>query len=96
MPESDERARNKGESASPNTKGDSPQHQGGDALRKAKKWGAEIKPQKDRLPRKIGTTKTQAQRADGWSRPKRHQSQACELANMEGIEVGTTQKVPTR
>ncbi|XIA62231.1 hypothetical protein ACFIOY_21625 [Bradyrhizobium sp. TZ2] len=39
MTQSDDRARNKGESASPNTKGDAPQHQGGDASRKAQRWG---------------------------------------------------------
>ncbi|HEY0439839.1 MAG TPA: hypothetical protein VGD36_07160 [Xanthobacteraceae bacterium] len=31
--------RNKAQSASPNTKGDAPQHQGGDHIRKAQKWG---------------------------------------------------------
>jgi hypothetical protein len=39
MAESDERARHKGESASPNTKGNAPQHQGGDHIRKAQAWG---------------------------------------------------------
>lgn len=34
-----ERTRNKGESASPHTKGDSPQQRGGDAARKAQEWG---------------------------------------------------------
>jgi hypothetical protein len=38
MADIDERARNKGESASPNTKGNAVQHQGGDATRKAQKW----------------------------------------------------------
>jgi len=37
MADSLQRARNKGQSASPNTKGDAPRHRGGDA-RKAKKW----------------------------------------------------------
>jgi hypothetical protein len=39
MADTDERARNKGESASPNAKGNAPQHQGGDAARKAQEWG---------------------------------------------------------
>lgn len=39
MNERTDRARNKGESASPNTKGDAPQHRGGDAARKAQEWG---------------------------------------------------------
>ena len=39
MANTDERARNKGESGSPNTKGNAPQHQGGDAARKAQEWG---------------------------------------------------------
>ena len=39
MAESTERARNKGESASPHTKGNAPQHRGGDAARKAQQWG---------------------------------------------------------
>jgi hypothetical protein len=39
MAETEERARNKGESVSPNTKGNAPQHQGGDAARKAQRWG---------------------------------------------------------
>jgi hypothetical protein len=39
MADSDQRSRNKGESASPNTKGNAPQHQGGDAARKAQQWG---------------------------------------------------------
>jgi hypothetical protein len=34
----DDRARNKTKTASPNTKGDAPQHQGGDG-RKAQQWG---------------------------------------------------------
>ena len=38
MAENDERAGNKGESASPNTKGNAPQHQGGDQARKAQEW----------------------------------------------------------
>jgi len=33
-----QRARSKGQSASPNTKGNAPSHRGGDA-RKAQKWG---------------------------------------------------------
>ena len=37
--ENDERAKNKGESASPHIKGNAPQHRGGDAARKAQKWG---------------------------------------------------------
>jgi hypothetical protein len=39
MTEDNDRARNKGQSASPNTKGNAPQHQGGDAARNAQKWG---------------------------------------------------------
>jgi hypothetical protein len=39
MNASTDRARTKGESGSPNTKGDAPQHRGGDAARKAQKWG---------------------------------------------------------
>src|SRR3954467_2029161 len=39
MTETDRRARNKGESADPNTKGNAPQHQGGDAARNAQEWG---------------------------------------------------------
>jgi len=39
MSENDERARNKRDSASPNTKGDAPQHRGGDSARKAQEWG---------------------------------------------------------
>jgi hypothetical protein len=39
MADTDERARNKGESASPNTKGNAPQHKGGDHLRQAQQWG---------------------------------------------------------
>src|SRR5687768_10580800 len=39
MADTDERARNKGESASPNTKGNAPQRQGGDQARKAHEWG---------------------------------------------------------
>ena len=39
MAENNERARNKGESASPNTNGNAPQHQGGDQARKAQQWG---------------------------------------------------------
>ena len=38
MTRSEDRARNKGESASPNTKGNAPQHEGGDASRKAQEW----------------------------------------------------------
>ena len=37
MPDTDER--DKGERASTNTKGNAPQHQGGDAARKAREWG---------------------------------------------------------
>jgi hypothetical protein len=57
MTQSDDRARNKGESASPNTKGNAPQHQGGDASRKTQQWGRG-------KPRKIGRTKIAAPRAD--------------------------------
>ena len=39
MADSKERARNKGNSASPNTKGNAPQHQGGDQARKGQQWG---------------------------------------------------------
>jgi hypothetical protein len=39
MADTDDRARNKGESASPNTKGNAPQNQGGDQARKAQEWG---------------------------------------------------------
>ena len=39
MAATDERARNKGESATPNTKGSAPQHKDGDAARKAQEWG---------------------------------------------------------
>jgi hypothetical protein len=39
LTESDDGARNKGQTASPNTQGNAPQHQGGDAVRKAEKWG---------------------------------------------------------
>jgi hypothetical protein len=39
MAKEQERARNKGLSASPHTKGDAPQHRGGDAARKAQRWG---------------------------------------------------------
>ena len=39
MADSDERFRNKGESAAPNTKGNAPQHKGGDHIRKAQQWG---------------------------------------------------------
>ena len=39
MADTNERARNEGERASPNTKGNAPQHQGGDAARKAQEWG---------------------------------------------------------
>jgi len=39
MTNNEGRARNKGESASPNTKSNAPQHQGGDAARKAQQWG---------------------------------------------------------
>jgi hypothetical protein len=37
MPES--RTRNKAQSGSPQTKGNAPQHRGGDHARKAQKWG---------------------------------------------------------
>jgi hypothetical protein len=36
---SENRERNKGESASPHTKGNAPQHRGGDHVRKAQEWG---------------------------------------------------------
>jgi hypothetical protein len=39
MTEADDRARAKGDSASPNTEGNAPQHQGGDHARKAQEWG---------------------------------------------------------
>jgi hypothetical protein len=39
MVENLQRARNKGESGSAHTKGDAPKHRGGDAARKAQKWG---------------------------------------------------------
>ena len=39
MAVTNERARNKGESASPNSEGNASQHLGGDAARKAQKWG---------------------------------------------------------
>jgi hypothetical protein len=51
MRESDDRARNKGESASPNTKGNAPQHQGGDASRKAQQWGGGNKAAKGPITR---------------------------------------------
>ena len=38
MTEGTVRARNKGESASSHTKGNAPQHRGGDAARKAQRW----------------------------------------------------------
>jgi hypothetical protein len=41
--ESDERAKNKGDSASPHTKGNAAQHRGGDAARKAQEWGGGTK-----------------------------------------------------
>jgi hypothetical protein len=39
MTNTDDRARNKGESASPDAKGNAPQNQGGDQARKAQDWG---------------------------------------------------------
>jgi len=39
MAATDERGRNKGKSAAPNTKGNAPQHKDGDAARKAQGWG---------------------------------------------------------
>jgi hypothetical protein len=39
MARSSERARTKGQSGSPHTKGNAPQHRGGDAARKAQAWG---------------------------------------------------------
>src|SRR4051794_13823957 len=39
MPDTNERARNKGDSGSLNSTGNAPQHQGGDAARKAQEWG---------------------------------------------------------
>jgi hypothetical protein len=39
MVDSLQRARDKGQSGSPHTKGDAPKHRGGDAARKAQKWG---------------------------------------------------------
>lgn len=39
MTENDNRPKDKGESASPNTKGNAPQEQGGDQSRKAQEWG---------------------------------------------------------
>lgn len=96
MADSDERARNKGESASPNTKGNAPQHQGGDAARKAQQWGGGNKASKGPMTKADRQNQTQAQRVDRWSRPLQPQSQASELASMVAIEVGITQKVPTR
>lgn len=39
MADTKHRARNKGESASPNTKGNAPQQQRGDQARRARAWG---------------------------------------------------------
>ena len=50
MAENLQRARNKGQSASPNTKGNAPQHRGGDA-RKAQKWGGGNKAAKGPITR---------------------------------------------
>jgi hypothetical protein len=49
MAKEQERARNKGLSASPHTKGDAPQHRGGDAARKAQRWGGGNRPKKSEL-----------------------------------------------
>jgi len=46
-----QRARNKGESGSPHTKGNAPQHRGGDAARKAQKWGGGNKAAKGPITR---------------------------------------------
>jgi hypothetical protein len=51
MVENDARARNKGKSASPHTKGNAPQHRGGDAARKAQRWGGGNKASKGPLTR---------------------------------------------
>jgi hypothetical protein len=48
---SENRARNKGRSASPHTKGNAPQHRGGDHLRKAQKWGGRNKAGKGPITR---------------------------------------------
>ena len=50
MATSVQRARNKGQSASPNTKGNAPSHRGGDA-RKAQKWGGGNKAAKGPITR---------------------------------------------
>jgi hypothetical protein len=49
MASSSVRPRTKGESASPHTKGNAPQHRGGDHVRKAKKWGGGNKAGKGRI-----------------------------------------------
>jgi hypothetical protein len=51
MAKKQERARNKGLSASPHTKGDAPQHRGGDAARKAQRWGGGNKASKGPVTR---------------------------------------------
>lgn len=51
MARTSQRARNKGESASPHTKGDAPQHRGGDAARKAQQWGGGNKAAKGAVSR---------------------------------------------
>lgn len=51
MAQTSQRARNKGESASPHTKGDAPQHRGGDAARKAQQWGGGNKAAKGAVSR---------------------------------------------
>jgi hypothetical protein len=47
----DDRIRNKSASGSPNTKGDAPQHRGGDAIRKAQRWGGGNKASKGPITR---------------------------------------------
>jgi hypothetical protein len=50
MTATSQRARTKGQSASPNTKGNAPRHLGGDA-RKAQKWGGGNKAAKGPITR---------------------------------------------
>jgi hypothetical protein len=65
MAENNDRARNKGESASPHTKGNAPQHRGGDAVRKAQQWGDGNKAGKGPVTRRTSRMKIRAPRADG-------------------------------